>query len=439
MKQYIRPIFAKNFFTPGQWVFVGLLLVSNSVFPLGDRLKPLKTISNRSNVNQAGEEAQSGTKRRSHEQRKLPKRISRSDFHEILGNSNGTKSPDIGHIADSIIQRSIEEIPRIGEIPNDIAGDSNSVFFDIPDDSAEDNNTLIVPYVGDISDKLKKTETTLNNLPSIRQLIALEQRNVETRSIAEKFTQVILNRDIKGYRSLLDYILKRNTPLQVFIVFQVTTIEGNTVLHWLSTVHSKEWNQELKYMLGAFGVYDKQSGDTLQEMRKEIALTELDQDNLWESESVTDLNNFEPAMFLKNQQIQDSYDSLSRELLKPGNTRLFLATITRKTHTGKSFFDLVKRITEILSSNSNFIEEIKQITKLITPPLYIKNQRGLTPLQMALHTSKNRRNETVTLLSKAEASIEIDTDTISSVNNKKHLVWISTVVAIGATCAYMFY
>ena len=443
MKKYILPIFVKNFFTPSHWVFVVLLLVSNSVFPAGDKLefKLLQIIPKRSGVNQMGE-AQSGKKKRSPQQRRSPKKITGSTLREITENSTGTRSPGIGHISDSIIQKSIEEIPRVGEISNNTVENPNLILFDTSDNS-EEGPSKIVPYVDDISDKPQKPNPTLNGLLPLNMLIALEQQNVEIRNVAEKFTQFIINGDIKGYRRLLDYILTRRTPLQVFIIFQVITTEGNTLLHWMSTVHSKEWNQELKYMLEAFGVYNEQSGDSFQEMRKEIALTELDQDNLWEAESVTDLNNFEPAVLLSTQQIQDYYSALNKELLTPGNTRLFLSTITGKTQTGVGFFDLVKKIKAILSPNNKFITEIRQLTKLLTPPLYIKNQKGLTPLQMALHTSKNRKNGTIAILSRAEATIRIDTNTVSSVNSNRYWAWgtigIGTTVAIGATCAYMFY
>ena len=357
--------------------------------------------------------------------------------------------PSIGDISRSGARNFTAAKPSdVQPVSDNPKEESASRFLSVPDETVEDSTNIVTPDISGTSSQTQKPESTLLELLPMDMLIRLEQQNEETQNVAEQFTQLIKNRDIEGFRKLLERLLTEGTPLQVLVVFHVIAIKGNTLLHWLSTVHSKELDQELKHMLEAFGAYNEQPegsfSRSLWEIRREIALKKLNRNSLWKLESVVDLDDFKPAVLLRNERIQNYYRVLKRELMTPGKTRFFIAITRGNTKTEEDLFGLLKSINKVLPFDEEFIEETKQFVTLLTPPLYIKNQQGLSPLQVALQTSKTKKDNTVAILSQAETIMGIDTNTDSSLNSKRKLLWKrigigAAVTAIGATCAYMFY
>ena len=458
--KYILTMFTKYFLTPNQWVWLALLFASHSVFPaeiLSLKLLSIKEVPKASHpANElqtdknnkplmkptSGNLVKKSTGMRPHyiDFNSIPDSITQED--------NNRKSPSISSIPD--IKDDELPDPDIGDIPDSIAEEAPDItaphIRSISDNTTRGSTIATTSQSEDASDKIQKPESTPLKSSSIYMLINLEQLKAETQNIAQKFKQLIIDNDIEGYRGLLNQTLTEKSPLQVLVIFHIIKIQRNTLLHWMATAHSKEFRQELKYMLEAFGAYNERSQESLSnslwEMRQEIALKELDRDSLWKSKSVMDLNNFKPVVLLRNNKIKSFYRSLKRELLTPGNTRRFLSAITGKT--GEDLFDLLKRIKISLHSDKDFIEETRQFVTLLTPPLYIKNPQGLTPLQRAISTSTKRKASTVAILSEAEKIIGIDTNTDSPLHNKRRLllrrIGIGTAIALGITsCAYVFH
>ena len=465
--KHILEIFIKQVLISNQWAWIALLLVSHSVSPsekLTSRLFPIKRIPKASHpANESGESVKKSNGR-------MPFYIDFSSIPDSITQADSNKKPpSISPIPDRIIEEVEARDPDMGDIPDNITEEASDIAMpdmgDIPDNitkeasdiampdmgfgsdnTTEESTTAIAPY-NDTPSKIQKPKSSPSKLLPMHRFINHELGNPKIQDTAQRLTQFIKNGNIKGFRRLLSHTLQNKSPLQVLVIFHMVTKEGNTLLHWMATTHSKEFNQELKYILEAFGAYNEQieksSRNSLREMRQEIALKELDRDSLWQTESTTHLDDFEPAKMLKKTNTLSYYKSMIGELLTLGNTRRFLSIIAEKTQE-EDFFDLLKNVKTAFSSDQDFIREADQLIRLLTPPLYIKNLQGLTPLQLAIKTSRKKEDSTVVILSRAEKIIGIDTNTDSSSHNKRILLLrrfgIGTAIVVGATaCAYVFY
>ena len=461
-------MFSGNPFLSIEWILTIILFISNSAFSAGKRMKvePLKKISQ---ISQGGEaqtgQSTDGKKRKRGiippyigneipfiEEEESPDNKKPPSISSIANiNLPPDNTPPIGNISQSVRRGSTEATSSDARpVSNHSNGEPTSKALSASNEVTEKPAKLVTPDISHTSGPTESPNSILTELLPMDKLIRLELRNKETQSTFRQFTQLIENKDIEGYRELLDRLLTEGTPLQVLIIFHILKIKGNTLLHWLSVAHSKELDQELKHILEAFGAYSEQPEESfsrpLWEIRKEITLRKLNRNSLWQLESVVDLDDFEPAVLLKNGQIQNYDRALKRELITPGNTRLFLAVAMGNTNTREGLFDLLKRINKDLPFNEKFIKETKLFATLLTPSLYIKNQQGLTPLQLAIQTAKTQKDGTVAILSRAETIVGIDTSVDSSINNKRKLLWkrvgigiAVTAIGAAATCAYMFY
>ena len=473
--KHILAIFIKQVLIPNQWAWIALLLVSHSVSPAEKlKLSPMKRIPRASHPANG---VQTDTRHKPASGNLVKKSNGRMPFYidfsaipdSITQEDSNKKPPSISPIPDRIIKEVEAMDPDIGDIPDNITEEASDIAMpdigDIPDNITEEASDIAMPDMGFGSDNTTKESTTViaphNDTPSeiqkpksspakllpMHRFINHELGSPKIQDTAQRLAQFIKNGNIKEFRRLLSHTLQNKSPLQVLVIFHMVTKEGNTLIHWMATTHSKEFSQELKYILEAFGAYNEQieksPRNSLREMRQEIALMELDLDSLWQTESTTHLDDFEPAKMLKKTNTLSYYKSMIGELLTLGNTRRFLSIIADKTQE-EDFFDLLKNVKIAFPSDQDFIREADQLIRLLTPPLYIKNLQGLTPLQLAIKTSRKKEDGTVVVLSRAEKIIGIDTNTDSSSHNKRisllRRFGIGTAIVVGATaCAYVFY
>lgn len=336
-----------------------------------------------------------------------------------MGDINGVREED---------RLSERRLPAVGDISGDLMR------------SLENPH----PFISDNRGVAGETETGLQTVGpqelSVREeirsmdtLIFSSGQNFEIQNIIQRLVQAVESGDSMGFRILIKHILELHSPAEVlFVLHTIQESTGNNLIHLLANTRSRELVYELKTLMEAFMPFDRKSSsldglgeDIIPSEFRGVNLMEKDRQNLWELGAPVDLKNAEFTQAVQKEDLMPYYEVRNKEFTKRGNTKYLLALIYGNTTERNFLYDFFERIQ---INKETFVREREDLFKWFTLPLYRRNKKGETPLQIAQRVSKKTgQSEAFGILSRAETILGIDTSQTSQGGKRSGRTALTTI------------